>query len=511
MAYRSEKESNGKEAIVIDTWDTIAPDPYSGTGLMESVNLETPGEVSVGYALTSVTATSMARACARSIGYFPTYVTQGTPNGLEKRYAMLDETGQVFERSSASSFAGSWTFLSSSNSTTGSSRTDGLAYWLGFLFKFRNDKVDYWNGSTWTAGWQTITAGVPHFAYVGSDNKLYFTNGSYLGAIFAPDPDLFDPTDSLTYDFNEQLLRIPVNDVALSLAEVGGGNSPSSTLLVGGSLNAIYPWDKISTSFGLPIYVADSYIGKMISANQNAFIFPGRFAGRGRIYITNGSQADLYFKVPDYVFGYQDPYIVWGDAMFHRNNLVFGAYPLSNGGGVNIPSANVWALNLTTKAFRSISTQATATGRLIVGALIPIIAPEGTPLFPLGFGYFMGWNDDSSISGLSISNTSPGTGTTSTTLRAGLIPVGTNYAKRTFTQVEFKLRTPLASGETLTVTPIVDGTTGSALSFQPSITTNSISGVATVNFQGVQWLDFLVTLSGNSNASGVRLKELRVR
>lgn len=523
MAHRLEKEANGEYALVIDGFEEgIAPDPYSGMGLMQSVDLETPGEVAVGYPITASTTSggTLGSPIARSTRYFPTYITQGQPTGLEQSYAILDASGQVWERS-ASSISGAWTFLSSSNSTTGSSNLDGIVYWLGYLIKFRNQSIDYWNGSAWSAGWITssgtvgdttyIATGVKHFAYVASNNQLYFTNGNFLGRIFAPDPDAFAPGTASTYDFNASILRIPVNDVALSLAEVGGGNSSQSTLLVGGALNAIYPWDKLSTSFGLPIYVAESYIGRMVSANQNAFIFPGRFAGRGNIYITNGSQADVFYKIPDYIFGQQDPYFFWGDAIFHRNNLVFGMIPISNT-GTNPNSNSVWALRISDKVFRSISRITTATSKMLATVLIPIVSPNGSPLFPPGFGYFIGWNDDSTGYGIGLTNTPAGTNSAGSSILTDLVEIGTYLEKKTYQNLEVKLRTPLESGESFTVTPIVDSVTGSALTFsQPTPTTGTISSVANVNFQGAQWLQFLVTQIGNSLTSGVRLYEIRIR
>ena len=515
MAYRFEKEPNGEYALVIDGWENgIAKDPYSGLGLMTQVDLETPGEVAVGYPMTASSLSgggnSIGNSIARSTRLFPTYVTRGTADGSEYGYAILDSNGRVWETPSPNGFTGTWTFLSSSNSTTNSSAQDGIAYWLGFLFKFRNDSIDYWNGTTWVAGWKTITGGVKHFAYVASNNQLYFTNGIFLGRIFAPVPSAFDPTSSSTYNFNAQILNLPATDVALSIVEVGGGNTAQSTLLVGGSLNAIYPWDKISTSFGLPIYVADSYIGRMVSANQNAFIFPGKFAGRGRIYITNGSQADLYYKVPDYIFGQQDPYYVWGDVIFHRNNLIFGFVVLSNARSGDVASNNIWALSLVNKAFRSLSTITTATGSLLPGALIPIISPV-SPNGPSGFGYIAGWWDDSSAGGISYSNTTAGVSSSGTTINTDLMPVGTFTQKKTFTQLEYKLRTPLASGESISVVPIIDGSAGTAFTFQPTVAAGQLSGVANQTFQGAQWLSLQVTLVGNSGSSGGRLKELRLR
>lgn len=515
MAIRLEKEPNGEEALVITFDDGIASDPYSGTNRMLSVDLETPNEVAVGYPITTSTTSggTLGKPCARATRFFPTYGTSvGIPTGVAESYAILDATGNVYE---ATSITGTWTLLSSNATTTNASNKDGIAYWLGRLWKFRNTSIDYWTGTTWVNGWDPNTgvptgapmdSGVQHFAYVATNNQLYITNGNSISRIFAADPTIFNPTNTSTYSFSADILLLPVTDSALSLAEVGGGNSAQSTLLIGGSQNAIYPWDKSSTSFGLPIYVADGYIKRMVSVNQNVFIFPGNTSGRGRIYITNGSQADLFYKIPDYLFGEQDPYYEWGDAIFHRNNLLFGFFVTHNDGSGVILSSQVWAYNLDTKVFRGISHIPTGNAKASATVLIAAVNPSTK-----GFSYIIGWDDNASTPGIGYSGTTAGVNASGATITTDLINIGSFLQKKTYTQLEYKLRTALAAGESLTVTPSVDGASVTALTFQPTVTTGAISGVANMTFQGGQWLQFDIVLIGNSATSGVRLKELRLR
>lgn len=508
--YRFEKEPNGEYAIVIDGFDKgIAPDPYSGANGLFSVNLNVPQEVSTGYALTTSTTSgaTLGAPVSDSVRFF-SYGTPGVPTGSPQSFAILDADGHVFE---STSITGTWTFLSSSNSTSGSSNLDGIAYWLGFLFKTRGSNIDYWDGSTWHTAWQTtLSSGVKHYMYVASDNVLYITNGNFLASITAPSPTAFNPTTPATYAFSTTKLELPVIDIAISIAEVGAGNSAQSTLLVGGTQNAIYPWDKLSPVFALPIYVGDSYIKNMVSVNQNVFIFPGNTTGRGRIYITNGSQADEWFKIPDYIFGELDPYYEWGDAIFHRNNLVFGFLPSENSGAAAIQNFGyVWAIDLETKAFRAIS-QLPSTSSFFTNAtsLIPTYN-----LSSPGFGYIVGATDGTAgtnHSSISYSGTTAGIGTAS--IITDLVPIGTFLQKKTFTQVEFKLRSPMQSGEAISISARTDNSgLQQPLTFSPTPTTGSISGVAPVNFQNNQWLNFFVNLTGNSATSGMQLKEIRIR
>lgn len=510
MAYRLEKEPSGDYAIVIDGWEKgIAPDPYTGPSQLLSVNLNTPGEVSVGYPLTQNTTSgaTLGVPVSDSVRFF-VYGSAGVPTGSPQSFAILDADGHVFENAS---IAGAYTFLSASNSTSGSSNLDGIAYWLGYLFKTRGSNIDYWDGSVWHTGWKTTLLGnVKHQMYVASDNVLYITNGNFLASITAPSPTVFDPTNTTTYAFSITKLELPVTDIAISIAEVGAGNSAQSTLLIGGTQNAIYPWDKTSSSFALPIYVGDSYIKNMVSVNQNVFIFPGNTTGRGRIYITNGSQADEWFKIPDHIFGELDPYYEWGDAIFHRNNLIFGFLPSENSGAAAIQNINyVWAIDLETKAFRAIS-QLSTTSSFFSSAtsLIPTYN-----LSSPGFGYIVGASDGlagSTHSSISYSGTTAGIGFAS--IETELIPVGTFLQKKTFSQIEFKLRSPLQSGEDIQMLVQLDNSSlSSNLVFSPTPTTGSISAVAPVNFQNNQWLRLIINTTGNNALSGVRLKEIRIR
>ncbi len=521
MAWRIDDEtgdvvisfpSSVQSAFQSVRYEGIAPDPYTGLNKLTQVNLEVPNEISVGYPITTSTTSggTLGKPIARSTAWFAAYGS-AVANGSPSRFAMLDATGQVYE---STSITGTWTLLATSNSTTGSTSSDGIAYYLGYLFKTRGANIDYWNGTTWATNqpWQTtLTAGVKHFMYVGSDNILYITNGNFVASLSLTnpsDPTTFDPNSSGTYTFTINKLQLPQSDWAISLAEVGGGNTPNSTLLIGGIQNAIYPWDKTSSSFNFPIYVADSYITNIVSANQNAFIFAGKgtgTGGRGRIYITNGAQADLYFKIPDYIFGQQDPYYAWGDAIFHRNNLIFGFFVIPNSTSSPLQSSEVWAIDFTTKAFRSISSiPANATAQ---GNATCLISP-GSLAVP-GFGYIVGWDDNGSAPGIGYSGTTAGTG--SAIINTDLIPVGTFLNKKTFKQVEVKLRTALASGESVSIVPFADGTNATSLTFSPALSAGVFSGVAPVTFQANQWLYLQVSLTGNSASSGCRLFEIRLR
>lgn len=499
MSWELIKELTGDYAIRISGWENgLGLDPYSGMNVLNQVNTEVPGEVSVGYPITSSTITS-------GTVLIPIQRAVNTTAGSPQKFFILTSNGSdsslVFA-SDSSTTSSAWSQLSSSNTQTGgSTNNQGLTYWKGYLFRFRSTNLDYNPGGSgsWTSGWKGSGDGISddnHYAMVGTDDVLYFCNGRFVGSIIETAGSTFDPTNSATYTFNARALAIPVTDLTVSLAEQG------TNLLVGGSLNAIYPWNRIDPTYTYPIFIGDNYIRRMVTVNTNVYIFPGNFSGtgRGRIFVTNGSQADEYLKIPDYITGVNTPYFGFSDAIYHRNNLIFGFQVLSNASGavVNGATQQVWAIDLETKALRSISTVSLGSPRVL-------LAGSGTAANEHGFSYITGYSDGSS-SAIGYSGTTSGIGTS--TVRSELIPVGTFLQKKTYTQVEVKLRSPLQSGESVAVAAITESSSDIIGTFNE---TGQMSKVFPITFQGSQWLQIDLGLTGNSATSGVRIHEVRIR
>ena len=277
MAWHIEQNTGD---LVIDGWDKgIAPDPYSGANQIYNANINTVlGEVSVGFPLTAASTSGatlgvpISRATALSAGSLVGYF-------------ILDDTGQVF---SSTTMTGTWTYLASNSTLTGASSLDCLFYYKGYLFKTRTDHLDYWTGSTWVNGWNPANGGsgagsiistaTTHFALVGQDDVVYITNGSGVASLFEKAGQTFDPTNTATFTYNAKpynanALAIPSYDSAISLAELG------VNLLVGGTQNAIYPWNRIATTYSYPIICSETFMNRMVTANNNVFIFTGQIQG----------------------------------------------------------------------------------------------------------------------------------------------------------------------------------------------------------------------------------------
>lgn len=490
MAWRSEKGITGEMEIVIDGFDKgIAQDPYTGMGDMRVVNTGTvPGEVSAGFALT-VSTTSGA-----TLG-IPVSRATAFSAGSAVGYYILDADGHVFE---SSSISGTWTYLSTGVSLTNASADDVVFCWKGYIFKTRNSAIDYYSGGSWTNAWAglTLSGSTTHFTIIGNDDVVYICNGNKIASIMEKAGTTFDPANAATYTATTSALALPTYEIARSLAELG------TSLLVGGTQNVIYPWDRISTSFRYPIFCADNYIRKMLTVNNNVLIFPGNTTGRGRIYITNGSQIDVFSKMPDFITGYNEPYYKFYDAIYHRNSVIFGVEVVKNSDGsvITAQTASVYAIDMTTKVLRVISETPSGSPRV----LIPDQKGNSVPGFTFMVGHSTG-----STNGIAYSGTTAGVA--SYVINTDIIPVGTFLNKRTFSQVEFKLRTQLVSGESITIIAYVDGSGASVGTTTFASSGAVLSDVYPVNFEKAQWLSFQISGVGNSQLSGVRLKEIRIR
>lgn len=333
---------------------------------------------------------------------------------------------------------------------------------------------------------------------VGSSGNQYFIT--------------FNPQRSGTFTWTSQRINLPFNETATTLAEIG------NTVLIGGKGNVIYPWNQVSTLPQDLIYLPENNTVNIISVNNIGYIFAG---AKGNIYITNGSSVSRPLSVPDYCAGiagtpatYIEPYFSWGDAMYCRGRVYFGiqdqtATKTGNCGGIwSFTPVQNFSNAETGMALRLDNQNSYGTYNGLATLLIPGF--EQSAISPQ---YWSGWK--SSISsptyGIDFTDTIP---EETTIIETDLIRTGTAINQKTFSQVEYKLSTPLASGETVVVKYRQNGTDA----FQPCGTlqvesATSLSGLFPVNFEKGQWLQLQAVLNPLANASSsfCRLVELRVR
>lgn len=338
------------------------------------------------------------------------------------------------------------------------------------------------------------------------------------GAVGTQYFNTFYPTSSgglATLTYTAQRLNLPFFETAQCLEELG------NTVIIGGSSNTLYPWDQVAALPGDVIPLPEGNVVDLQTVNNMCYVFAG---SKGNIYITNGSSASLALSVPDYCAGiagtpssYIEPYFTWGGSMFLRGRVYFSildqtAAKTGNCGGIwsFVPTQNMFVGQDTGQALRL--ENRSSYGSYNGVSLVLLASQTQTAIGPQ---YWSGWY--SSISaptyGIDFSDTIP---TTPAVIETDLVPTGTllGQQKQTQNNIEYKLATPLASGETVSIAYRLNAS-DAYVDCGTFITESAtgLSGYIPVPFQNTQWLQLRITLTplASSSSSFCRLKEVRVR
>ncbi len=250
-----------------------------------------------------------------------------------------------------------------------------------FLFVFRNNAIDVLNvyGITkkeavaWSNGWQTMNTAVgaanSHEALEGQDAAIYFCDDRYIGSIIEKVGQTFDPTNAATYTYNNQALDLPPYEVAQCLEELG------TNLLVGGNtFNKIYPWDRISGSFNLPLSVPEYCIEKLKNVGGTVYILAG---SSGNIYITQGSYVKTFQRLPDYVT---------------NNNNTLSSNPITWGGIAETNGSIIIGVGVTTTGNSGVY-RIWPDGRIVIDNIPSVGSTNVTALYANNDFYFMGYSE----------------------------------------------------------------------------------------------------------------------
>lgn len=208
-----------------------------------------------------------------------------------------------------------------------------------YLFAFRSGNIDVINiyGTSnietpvWSNSWKTLNSGSgsgnQHYAMMAQDGIIYFCDDRYVGSIKENVGSVFDPASAGTYTFNNQALDLPLNESAEWLEELG-----INLMIAGGSWDKIYPWDRISDSFGLPLTVPEKGVKRLKNIGNIVYILAGT---KGNIYSTQGTYVRHFKKLPDYLVNnsssVQSNVVTWGGIAQRDGALIFGVGALTTG------------------------------------------------------------------------------------------------------------------------------------------------------------------------------------
>ncbi len=400
----------------------------------------------------------------------------------------------------------------------------GLNIWKGYLFIFGLDGgVDVadletlfvtdgptaeWDYDWWNASNANVNSNQEIDTLVGQDDTLYYISRTGVGSILENSNEVFDPSDSSTYERTTTALTIPQFDRSTCLGQLG------TNLLIGGRSSFIYPWDRVSPDSNYPLIVPDSNIVQIIGTNQNAYIFAGN---RGRIYITNGSAIDEYKKISDYVTGTINPYYRWRDASFARNQLYFTFSATTNADAELTTVNGAWAVDLKKDAMYMVNkiTNAGYSGATAMAVEMPAASVVDNPA---GTSMVLGWRVSNTY-GIDVGSSEPYT-SGEAFIDFDMIPIGTIFNTFTPSQFEWKVSQPLGgngTAETIALyyrTNLTDAFVllGTTTLTGPTAATVALSDLYQTNFQKAQWLQLrLVSTSNATTPTFNRFYEIRIR
>jgi hypothetical protein len=331
---------------------------------------------------------------------------------------------------------------------------------------------------------------------------------------------------SPTYVFSPQAFTLPTNpitEVAQCITEVASGQ-----LIVGCQSNVLYTFTLGSPLATSLVPLPENNTTFLINVNNMAYAFSGN---KGNIYVSNGSTASPVLTIPDYCAGlagtptsYIEPFFIWGGAMYLRGRIFCSlrdqtasktglcggiwsfipqqAFYIQQDSGLGLRMENV-------NSYASFS-NGVYTNNGMATVLLPsqtqnAIAPQ----------YFSAWQSTyspTSTAGIDGTQVSPNVGQPSV-IETDFIPSGTFLQKKTFERIEYKVSSPLLSGESVSINYRLTPTDAWS-SFQNLQTeSNMLSGYYTPSgtFQFTQWTQFQVILTGiTSSPSFNRLFELRI-
>lgn len=359
-----------------------------------------------------------------------------------------------------------------------------------YLLVFRNANIDIVpitneaarETPVWTNSWQTLNTASStsnsHHTIVGQDNIIYFCDGRYVGSI--RELTIFDPASGATFSYNSQALTLPNGEIASWLEELG-----VNLLIAGQTYNRIYPWDRLSISFFLPITCAEPGVYRLKNINNTVFILAGL---KGNIYATQGSTAQFYRRIPESIIGNGSSNNIseWGGIASRAGDLVFGLASVNNSA-----ASGIWRIN---KDGVLTMDQIPSTGAKNVTTILDSEADF----------YYFGYNGG--FDGTSTTRY----GNLEAVIQSQMYPVGTKTDPATFQELEIQLANKISSGQVR-----VSYRTATSASFTTLATftmdntnTSFISDIGLINIENLQ---LQIEMNGTgSNASALQLMEVRL-
>lgn len=486
MSYRYEKTESGTELVISGFENGIADSALAGHQQMQHVDIfSMPGAVKAGYKSVLEVNTS---ALVRWMVMDP---VSGYIYGLTTGGVLHQKTG----------IAGTWSIVSGTPAGNGA----GLGIWKGCLIICTSTAI-YASPLTALTTWTSIlsiSSSQWHPVYTGlNTDHLFVGNTRFVAQVV--EVGTFDPTNAATYTATANALDLPTSYNVQTIAGLGdnlymgtyiGSASPYSR---NGAV--IFPWDKVSDSYGQPISVTGTGVHQLKTIGSVMYLFAGN---RADINITNGSTTQLFKRFYNINFPNASTLTdINPDAIGALNDeeLLIG---IGRVGG-NITPLGVYSIREKVHILRNLP----STGNKLnieIGSILVIDANR----------FMFSWYDATTNTyGIDLVGNSGRYSDYSTQIDTDLIPVSTFIYPLTFSEIEFKLASVLTTGQGIRIyyrTSLDNAFTlintwdfasiGARLSFEDN-----------ANINNAEYLQLRIELKANANEdTSPTLTQIRLR
>lgn len=344
-----------------------------------------------------------------------------------------------------------------------------------------------------------------------NDGKLYIGEGAGVASLEAAGGDIysFDPATGGTFTYTAIALDLPIDVAVKAIGEQGNNVMLGTWKGEQVKWAVVYPWNRSDESFGQPFGLDEIGINQMWVDNEIIYCQAGY---SGKYFRSNGVQFNQIAQIPNAIANLDSGQRIDclpGAVAWHRGRLFFGT---SLYAGSNLSGMGVWSINPGNK-YSLIYENLISTGddgsstNVVIGALFSAFNRI----------FHIGWRDGSSY-GIDRVNTDRYT-TYLGYVESPFYRVGTSLGPRQFTQMEFQLTAPLATGQGLKfyyrnnvlasytqITTILPGGVSGTFDFA------TLGAISSLNFNpGIPSSDFLQIKAVLTTASGSTLSpELEV-
>lgn len=439
--------------ITIDNWQKgIAQSPYLGFEELFCVDIDSkPGVLQAGFKSTKQSGTTFSSTVypIKMVEYGGNYYAITNP-GYSKVYKYTS-TGNP----------PAWAELTG---YTSSINYQDLIIWKGYLLLIRSTKIDVYDIAAtqgWTnnykasavsisSGGSTTPANTNLKAFIGSDDKVYITNGRFVEILSENAGSTLDFDDAATFTIATTTsgLDLPVGFTITHIEEV------NSFLLITAynTSNQIYifKWDKTSTSFNNALPTGLTQVHATISVNNLMYIIADP---EGAIYVTDGLNIRLVSRIPDNITGVSrvvNPIVVYREAICFLNNKIYFALS-SHYSGTETNKGQIISFNIGDQSYRqehimSDGLTGDTSNYLLFFQLLASSIPTSTKvtlvwLYAYAYGTGSYGVDYASASARYV--TSYGV--------SSFYPCGTKMQKHTFKSLECQLTKPFITGESIAI------------------------------------------------------------